>query len=336
MPLSKAAVQERERLLAFIRLEGASNDNRHFDPKRLPRWYKTRRHEIAGDLANAKRVREHLANLSAHGVGRHAVADASDVPQAVLADIKIGRKYLVTSEIAEKILAVTVEAIADGALVPAAPTYEAIDHLKHRGLTDGNIRRLLGSTATTPTLALGKDFVLARTAFKIAKLAKLPLLRDKLTTLQDDGPKFCECIKPIEAGERCGKCQGYLRPIGMTHALLGGQDSTKPIQRAFGRDKTGHGLEVKRSKEEIVSEERELRALAKLDLATPAQKQARKERSRVEKAKAKVFQALRDGVGTIADISARSGVQPKKVRRALWCLWAQKKARHEGDIWSGS
>lgn len=116
---------------------------------------------------DAAPVLEHLRALSRQGVGYKAVADACDVPRSTLSRIRGGSKRNVRKSTADRVLAVTREAIADHALIAAAPTWRLIAQMQRAGFTRREIaRRLLGHEAARK-LQIGRVKILARTALAV-------------------------------------------------------------------------------------------------------------------------------------------------------------------------
>jgi hypothetical protein len=101
----------------------------------------------AGDwngLVPAERARTHLASLSRRGVGRRAVAAASDICPTVLQDIRTGRKARIRARTERKILAVTTAMVSDGALVKPGRTFQLIEQLVEEGFTKAELAKRLG------------------------------------------------------------------------------------------------------------------------------------------------------------------------------------------------
>jgi hypothetical protein len=121
-------------------------------------------------LVDAAPARAHLELLSSQGVGRRAVAAASDVSCSVVQDIRTGAKQRVRADTVRRLLAVDAGAIADHGLVPAKETRVALRELLRHGLTRQEIAERLGSTAKTPSLQLTKRHVTARNALKVKRL----------------------------------------------------------------------------------------------------------------------------------------------------------------------
>jgi len=119
-------------------------------------------------LVDAGPVRAHLRRLGRQGVGPVSVAAACDVGKTVLTEILWGGKKLVRRRTADRVLAVTADAAADGGRIDARPTWKLIDELLEAGLTKMEIARRLGQSG--PGLQLGPEKVLARTALAIRRL----------------------------------------------------------------------------------------------------------------------------------------------------------------------
>lgn len=127
---------------------------------------------VSNALVDAGPARAHIERLAAKGVGRQAIHDACDVASSVLDSIVSGAQAQIRQETERRILAVDEQAMADCALVPAKETRARLRFMLRRGWTKKELARELGSAAKNPNLqtAFGRDFVLARTAHKVAKL----------------------------------------------------------------------------------------------------------------------------------------------------------------------
>jgi hypothetical protein len=120
-------------------------------------------------LVSAERARAHLLELSAAGVGRRAVAAASDVGATILAGIRIGRVKQIRAGTERRILAVDTSARADASLVDSRDTWKAVRQLRRWGWTLGRIsQEALGNEM--PALQLVGDKVLARTELAVKQL----------------------------------------------------------------------------------------------------------------------------------------------------------------------
>ena len=139
-------------------------------------------------LVDAAPAREHLLKLSSEGVGYKAVADACDVGRTTLQKVLQGTKTQIRAKSLKKILAVDSSAAADHALVPAEPTWKIIKKLLEDGFTKGDISKRIGNK--TAALQIKKDFVLAKTAYRIKKLYDLVHTGDDF----EDGADEDVCI----------------------------------------------------------------------------------------------------------------------------------------------
>lgn len=113
-------------------------------------------------------VRAHIRKLGRAGVGYKSVAEACDVAFSIVQGVMSGRKKFVRLRTAQKILAVTRDAVADHALVDAAPTWKLVDELYRGGFTLGEIALRLGHKRAA--LQIGKARVLAKTAHQVKRL----------------------------------------------------------------------------------------------------------------------------------------------------------------------
>lgn len=118
---------------------------------------------------SAAATRRHLLELSAAGVGYKTVARAANVPSSSLGGILAGKRKRVRRLTAERVLAITPAVAADGALVDATSTWQAIDRLRVAGWTKSAISAAIGQGGVA--LQLGRDRVTARNARRIAELA---------------------------------------------------------------------------------------------------------------------------------------------------------------------
>jgi hypothetical protein len=119
-------------------------------------------------LVDAAPAREHLKKLSAAGVGRRAVHEATGVANTVLSDILSGRKLKVMARTSKEILGVDEGALADGARVPAWRTWRRINKILKCGYSKSDIAKELGYK--TRALQIRKDYVLLRTEHKVKKI----------------------------------------------------------------------------------------------------------------------------------------------------------------------
>lgn len=133
-------------------------------------YARTRAHAESNGLIDASPARAHMLGLSAAGVGKRAVASASDVALTVLEQVRSGKSTRVRANTLKRILAVDVEAASDHAHVPAKATSAALRELQRLGLTKQEIATRLGSQAKTPALRLSFSRVTALNAMKVRRL----------------------------------------------------------------------------------------------------------------------------------------------------------------------
>ena len=115
-------------------------------------------------------VLRHLRALRRAGLGRRTIAEASKVAESVIGRILDGSKLHVRETTAKRLLAVTREAIADSALVPAAGTWQRLQELLDEGYPAPELARRLGSKAKRPHLQIGRERVEAATAARVERL----------------------------------------------------------------------------------------------------------------------------------------------------------------------
>jgi len=207
-------------------------------------------------LVSARKSRAHLRKLSAAGVGRDSVSAACDISVTVLSEVLRGKKRFVRANTEMRILGVTEGALADSACVPAARTWQLLDELLARGFTKREIARRLG--LKTLAIQFKRRSVLARTELAVEKLYRTAGDPPKRAR----GPVFCECVRPLEADGRCGRCERDCRPAGMTRALLLEQRDPNALTRAFGWD-GGWGREQRTSRAGKAREAKELVRIAR-------------------------------------------------------------------------
>jgi hypothetical protein len=95
-------------------------------------------------MVSASNAREHLMALSRQGVGKRAVASASDVGLSTLSDIRTGRKTRIRARTERKILTVTAAMASDRSLVSPGRTFRLIKELVDEGFTKAELARQLG------------------------------------------------------------------------------------------------------------------------------------------------------------------------------------------------
>ena len=126
---------------------------------------------LAGDwngLVDASRAREHVQRLSRAGVGKRAVAAASDVAVSVVSAVRSGRKTRIRARTERRLLAVTPEMVSDGALIKAGRALRLIDALTEEGFSKAELARRLGYAS--PALQFTRPRMRARSAARIQAL----------------------------------------------------------------------------------------------------------------------------------------------------------------------
>lgn len=115
-------------------------------------------------------VRSHLAELVESGVGLRTVAARTSLSRDSLAKLLRGERRRVSKRTRELILAISPEHLADGALVPAGPTWERVGQLLAAGKTKAWISAQIGQAGRA--LQLGREQVTVRNARAIARLVE--------------------------------------------------------------------------------------------------------------------------------------------------------------------
>lgn len=134
------------------------------------RYERERKLRPRNPLVPASAARVHLAQLSAQGVGRRAVAAATDIPESTLGYVNNGTRPHLRLVTEQKILAVSVDAISDGALVDASETWRLLRALIKEGHTKRSIARAMGSEARAPKLQVRNSKVTAAMALRVKRL----------------------------------------------------------------------------------------------------------------------------------------------------------------------
>jgi hypothetical protein len=90
-------------------------------------------------LVSAEPAREHLAHLSANGVGMKTAADSAKVAPSIVAKIVYRQRLKIREQTERRILAVTTTAAADGSLIDAGPTMVLVKELMASGYSKRRI-----------------------------------------------------------------------------------------------------------------------------------------------------------------------------------------------------
>lgn len=110
-----------------------------------------------------------MLELSRLGIGRRAFQKATGVGDTTLQEIRSGKKKQIRKQTADRILAVTIDALQPHALVPAAVTHALIGVLLNNGYTKTRIASLLG----TQTLQLRAEKIIRRNADKVREMFQM-------------------------------------------------------------------------------------------------------------------------------------------------------------------
>lgn len=129
------------------------------------------------DIVDAEPARRHLKKLQRLGVGYRAVADASGIANTVVAEIRRGKRKRCRSGTVRRLLEVTREAMADGALIDAGPTRRRVEQLLKEGFTKAHLARRFRLASPVLQFPLG-DKITARNASKVERFCRAYLMED--------------------------------------------------------------------------------------------------------------------------------------------------------------
>jgi hypothetical protein len=169
----------RVRYTAGCRCEPCRTANRDYERRRK----KARIFHGPNALVPSDRVRKHIKALSRKNVGYKQVAATANVSKSILAEILYCDRKFVRAHTERKVLAVTASAIADGALVPAGPSWEKINRLVSSGFSKSEIARRLNYK--NGAIQLRKTFITARNASQVDRL--YTIIRNKGVALLGHG-----------------------------------------------------------------------------------------------------------------------------------------------------
>lgn len=159
--------------------EPGAGDGCRCDPCREANrvYEKERSRRAAPAYVGAANARHHVQWLSEQGVGLKQIVKVSGVSQGALWKLMYGkdgkRSKRIRKATEDAILAVTPADAADGAKLPAAPTWAHVATLVERGWTKVAIARAIGQNS--PGLQLGDEYVSARNARAVAALLDEPV-----------------------------------------------------------------------------------------------------------------------------------------------------------------
>lgn len=184
----------------------------------------------AGDwngIVDAGRALAHIKWLSKRGIGRRAIAAASDVSETCIADIRAGKKTRIRARTERNILAVTQDAASDRALINAGPSWKLINELLSKGVIKSRIARELGYKGAG--IQLNKHKITVRNAYKVQQAHARLINSDEI---QVDASRAKSRIRHLRAelisalhlarelGMECGLKNGELRlPQKITRRL---------------------------------------------------------------------------------------------------------------------
>jgi len=160
---------DRLRYLAGCRCRDCRRANSAYESMRQ----RARRNGDWNGIVPAANARAHLLKLSRLGVGRRAVAAATDVADSILSQVRTKKKLRIRARTARRIIAVTPAMASDHAFVTATRTWVLIGRLLEEGYTKTYLARQLGYARA---LQFNKTRVLVRNAARVERLYR------KLTT----------------------------------------------------------------------------------------------------------------------------------------------------------
>ena len=122
-------------------------------------------------IVSANKAKRHLDKLSRQGVGRRAVADATDISQTTLCKIRKGIRRNIRAETEKLILAVNRKVASDHALIDAAPTKKLIATMMSWGNTKSSLANMLGLVGSLQVYA---------DTITVSKANKIQVLHDQI------------------------------------------------------------------------------------------------------------------------------------------------------------
>lgn len=155
---------DRLRYIAGCRCDLCRKANSAYERERI----RARREGDWNGIVSAEKARAHLIKLSKQGVGRRAVAYATDVAESIVHQIRMGTRTRVRARTERLILKVSPAMALDGANKRAARTWKLIDELREEGYTDAFIAKRLGYKR--PALQFGRTYVTVRNAARVERL----------------------------------------------------------------------------------------------------------------------------------------------------------------------
>lgn len=137
-----------------------------------------RKRRVEPAYVGADRARQHIASLAAAGVGLKQIAKRSGVSHGCLWKLVYGKaggtpSKRIRRSTEQAILSVMPTDAADGARIPAAPTWKVVDELIERGWTKSAIAQAIGQQG--PGLQLGRLSVTPPNARAVKALLDVPV-----------------------------------------------------------------------------------------------------------------------------------------------------------------
>lgn len=168
-------------------------------------------------VIDAYPARRHLFELEAQGIGLRTIAEITGCGRSYLREVRNGARERMREQTLARILNVSADAVSDGTLIDAKPSWRLLRDLFEQGWTKSKIALLLGNK--TPRLQIGKKKITARTALKISRLHR------KLTSpgWLDDTTWYISCctqkheVSHLLGMKVCPKCsKTHVRPERVT------------------------------------------------------------------------------------------------------------------------
>ncbi len=133
---------------------------------------------------SAARARRHLFRLSALGIGKRTVADASRVAVSTIQMIRSGERAQIRAATERGILLVDRSCAADKTKVPAGLTWRRLRRLMAEGYPKSRIALMLGMK--TPALQIGRERVTVRMAHRVARVYDMCILRGGIDNAHEE------------------------------------------------------------------------------------------------------------------------------------------------------
>lgn len=120
---------------------------------------------------HADPVVAHVRALSAQGMGYKTVADRAHCNPSTISRLLYGERHHISAETAARILAVRADlpAMADGARIPAGPTWALLHELLNTGYTRGTLASELAGRPTK-ALQISTRWIDAATALRVREM----------------------------------------------------------------------------------------------------------------------------------------------------------------------